>query len=66
MENMVKLKEEFGYNNLSRRIDIELDKLIAKNERQHKYFEGEVERIRVEAQKRIAEAEKSCKIVLEV
>ncbi|KAJ4776739.1 Kinesin-like protein [Rhynchospora pubera] len=65
VENMVKLKEEFDYKSLCRRLDIELDKLIAENERQRKYFEDEVERLRVEAQKRIAEAEKSCKIALE-
>jgi hypothetical protein len=66
VENMVKLKEEFDYKSLSRRLDIELDKLIAENERQRKYFDDEVERIRVDAQRRIAEAEKSYKIALEV
>nr|CAB3466899.1 unnamed protein product [Digitaria exilis] len=47
------------------RLDIELDKLIAENERQRKYFDDEVERIRAEAQCRIAEAERECKITLE-
>lgn len=66
VENMVKLKEEFDYKSLCRRLDIELDKLIAENERQRKYFDDGVERIRAEAQCRIAEAERECKITLEV
>ncbi|XP_073106144.1 kinesin-like protein KIN-UB isoform X2 [Elaeis guineensis] len=57
VENMVKLKEEFDYKSLCRRLDIEIDKLIAANERQLKDFEDEVERIRADAQSRIAEAE---------
>ncbi|KAL6861552.1 hypothetical protein ACP4OV_017252 [Aristida adscensionis] len=65
VENMVKLKEEFDYKSLCRRLDVELDKLIAENERQRKYFDDEVERIRAEAQCRIAEAERECKITLE-
>jgi len=65
VENMVKLKEEFDYKSLCRRLDIELDKLIAENERQRKYFDDEVERIRAEAQCHIAEAERECKITLE-
>jgi len=65
VENMVKLKEEFDYKSLCRRLDIELDKLIAENERQRKYFDDEVERMRAEAQCRIAEAERECKITLE-
>ncbi|XP_062233656.1 kinesin-like protein KIN-UB [Phragmites australis] len=65
VENMVKLKEEFDYKSLCRRLDIELDKLIAENERQRKYFDDEVERIRAEAQCRIAEADRECKIALE-
>ncbi|TVU12747.1 hypothetical protein EJB05_46403 [Eragrostis curvula] len=65
VENMVKLKEEFDYKSLCRRLDIELDKLIAENERQRKEFDDEVERIRAEAQLRIAEAERECKLALE-
>ncbi|AQK80271.1 Armadillo repeat-containing kinesin-like protein 3 [Zea mays] len=65
VENMVKLKEEFDYKSLCRKLDIELDKLIAENERQRKHFDDEVERIRAEAQCRIAEAERECKITLE-
>ncbi|XP_038970712.1 kinesin-like protein KIN-UB isoform X2 [Phoenix dactylifera] len=59
VENMVKLKEEFDYKSLCRRLDIEIDKLIAANERQRKDFEDEVERIRAEAQSHISEAERN-------
>ncbi|WOL19251.1 armadillo repeat-containing kinesin-like protein 2 isoform X1 [Canna indica] len=59
VENMVKLKEEFDYKSLCRRLDIELDKLIAENERQRKDFEDEVDRIRSETESRIAEAERN-------
>ena len=34
IENMVKIKEEFDYKSLCRRLDMELEKLIAENERQ--------------------------------
>lgn len=33
VENMVKLKEEFDYKSLCRRLETELDRLIAENER---------------------------------
>lgn len=65
VQNMVKLKEEFDYKSLCRRLDIELDKLIAENERQRKYFDDEVERITTEAQCRVVEVERECKIALE-
>uniref|UniRef100_A0A0E0A4P9 Kinesin-like protein n=1 Tax=Oryza glumipatula TaxID=40148 RepID=A0A0E0A4P9_9ORYZ len=65
VENMVKLKEEFDYKSLCRRLDIELDKLIAENERQRKYFDDEIERITAEAQLRVTEAEREYKISLE-
>ncbi|KAF3967133.1 hypothetical protein ACB098_10G054700 [Castanea mollissima] len=57
VENMLKLKEEFDYKSLARRLDIQLDKLIAEHERQQKAFEDEIERINVEAQNRISEFE---------
>lgn len=63
---MLKIKEEFDYKSLSKRLEIELDKLIADNERQQKVYENEVERISLEAQKRITEAERNCAEVLEV
>jgi kinesin family protein 5 len=36
VENMVKLKEEFDYKSLCRRMEAELDRLVAENERQAK------------------------------
>lgn len=66
VENMLKIKEEFDYKSLSKRLEIEIDKLIAENERQQKVYENEIERIRLEAQKRIAEAERTYVEVLEV
>ncbi|KAK3131541.1 hypothetical protein QOZ80_6AG0507810 [Eleusine coracana subsp. coracana] len=65
VENMVKLKEEFDYKSLCRKLGIELEKLIAENERQREFFNDEIERIRAEAQCRIAESERECKIALE-
>ncbi|XP_043698232.1 kinesin-like protein KIN-UB isoform X2 [Telopea speciosissima] len=65
VENMVKIKEEFDYKSLSRRLEIQLDKLIAENERQQKAFEDEVERITIEAQNRISEVERNYADALE-
>ncbi|XP_071919809.1 kinesin-like protein KIN-UB isoform X2 [Coffea arabica] len=65
VENMLKIKEEFDYKSLSRRLDIQLDKLIAENERQQKTFQDEIQRIASEAQKRIAEVESNCAGALE-
>ncbi|KAL2460777.1 Armadillo repeat-containing kinesin-like protein 2 [Abeliophyllum distichum] len=65
VENMLKIKEEFDYKSLSKRLEIELDKLISDSERQQKVYENEVERIRLEAQKRITEAERNCAEVLQ-
>ncbi|KAF8380413.1 hypothetical protein HHK36_027899 [Tetracentron sinense] len=65
VENMLKIKEEFDYKSLSRRLDIQLDKLIAEHERQQKAFEDEVERITLEAQNRISEAERNYEDALE-
>lgn len=66
VENMLKIKEEFDYKSLSRKLEIQVDKLIAENERQHKAFEDEVERINLEAQKRISEVERNFADALEV
>ena len=63
---MLKIKEEFDYKSLSRRLDIQLDKLIAEHERQQKAFQDEVERVTVEAQKRISETERNYGDALEV
>ncbi|XAR54122.1 Plus-end-directed kinesin ATPase [Bertholletia excelsa] len=65
VENMLKIKEEFDYKSLSRRLEMQLDKLIAENERQQKAFEDEIERIASEAQSRICEAEKNFADALE-
>lgn len=66
MENMLKLKEEFDYKSLSRRLEIQLDKLIAENERQQKSFEDEIVRIHGEAQIQISEVEAKYADALEV
>lgn len=63
---MLKLKEEFDYKSLSRRLDIQLDKLIAEHERQQKAFKDEIERITVEAQNQISEVERNYADSLEV
>ncbi|KAJ4954754.1 hypothetical protein NE237_011537 [Protea cynaroides] len=65
VENMVRIKEEFDYKSLSRRLEIQLDKLIAEHERQQKAFEDEVERITIEAQNRISEVERNYSDALE-
>ncbi|CAN4111740.1 unnamed protein product [Withania somnifera] len=59
VENMLKIKEEFDYKSLSKRLEVQVDKLIAENERQQKAFETEVERIRLEAQKHVIDAERN-------
>ncbi|PIA49923.1 hypothetical protein AQUCO_01300568v1 [Aquilegia coerulea] len=65
VENMVKIKEEFDYKSLSRRLDIQLDKLIAEHERQQKAFQDELERITIEAQNHISEVERNYAEALE-
>ncbi|KAI3453539.1 hypothetical protein Pfo_010202 [Paulownia fortunei] len=65
VENMVKIKEEFDYKSLSRRLEVQLDKLIAEHERQQKAFQDEIERIALEAQKRVAEVEQNYADALE-
>nr|XP_043629069.1 kinesin-like protein KIN-UB [Erigeron canadensis] len=57
VENMLKVKEEFDYKSLCRRLETQIDKLIAENERQQKAYEDEIERTTIEAQQRISEAE---------
>ncbi|WCJ26071.1 armadillo repeat kinesin 3 [Euphorbia peplus] len=65
VENMLKLKEEFDYKSLARRLDTQLDKLIAENERQQKVFQEEIEKITLEAQNQIAEVERNYSDALE-
>lgn len=63
---MLKIKEEFDYKSLSRRLEMQLDKLIAENERQKKAFDDEVEKINLEAQNHIVEVERNFADALEV
>ncbi|KAF7137522.1 hypothetical protein RHSIM_Rhsim07G0100200 [Rhododendron simsii] len=65
VENMLKIKEEFDYKSLSRKLDIQLDKLIVENERQQKAFQDEIERITIQAQKHISETERNYADALE-
>ncbi|KAF7810243.1 kinesin-like protein KIN-UA isoform X1 [Senna tora] len=65
VENMVKLKEEFDYKSLARRLDLQLDKLSMEHERQQKAFENELERLSTEAKHQISEAEKNYTDALE-
>lgn len=66
VENMLKIKEEFDYKSLSKRLETQIDKLYAENERQQKAFEDEIERTTIEAQQRITEAELKYTEALEV
>ncbi|XP_073302896.1 kinesin-like protein KIN-UB isoform X2 [Primulina huaijiensis] len=66
VENMLKIKEEFDYKSLSRKLDIQLDKLIAEHERRQKVFQDEIGRIASEAQKRVAEVEQNYADALEL
>ncbi|RAL54081.1 hypothetical protein DM860_004552 [Cuscuta australis] len=59
VENMLKIKEEFDYRSLCKRLEVQVDKLIAENERQQNAFEDEVKRIKLEAQKHISKAEQN-------
>ncbi|XP_039046800.1 kinesin-like protein KIN-UA isoform X2 [Hibiscus syriacus] len=59
VENMLKLKEEFDYKSLARRLDIQLDNLIMEHERKEKEFEAEIGRITTDVQNRISEAERN-------
>ncbi|KAG5251466.1 armadillo repeat-containing kinesin protein [Salix suchowensis] len=65
VENMLRIKEEFDYKSLSRKLEIQVDKLIAENERQKKAFDNEVERMNQEAQNHIAEVERNFAEALE-
>ena len=66
VENMLKIKEEFDYKSLSRKLEVQVDKLIAENERQQKAFEEEIDKINSEAQSRIADVERNFADALEV
>ncbi|CAK9870238.1 unnamed protein product [Sphagnum jensenii] len=68
VENMVKLKEEFDYKSLCRRLETELDRLVAENERQIKAREDNEDdsaRSLEEAQQCVFEAESKLASALE-
>ncbi|GMH31287.1 hypothetical protein Nepgr_033130 [Nepenthes gracilis] len=65
VENMLKIKEEFDYKSLSRRLEVQLDKLIAENERRQKACDDEIKRITLEAQNHISEVERKFATELE-
>lgn len=58
VENMVRIKEEFDYKSLSRRLEVQLDKLIAEDERRQQAFDDELKKMNMEAQNQIAEMER--------
>jgi kinesin family protein 5 len=69
VENMVKLKEEFDYKSLCRRLEAELDRLVAENERQVKAredTEDDSARSLEEARQSVFEAERKLASALEV
>ncbi|KAH7519563.1 hypothetical protein FEM48_Zijuj08G0050300 [Ziziphus jujuba var. spinosa] len=65
VENMLKIKEEFDYKSLSKRLEVQLDRLIAENERQQKAFEEEIEKINLDAENRVSEVEQNFADALE-
>lgn len=65
VENMLKIKEEFDYKSLSRKLDIQLDKLMAESERLQKDFQDRIDEINREAQNRIYDAERKYADALE-
>jgi len=69
VENMVKLKEEFDYKSLCRRMEAELDRLVAENERQVKARQEndeELERTVEESRQLVMEAESRLQTALDV
>jgi len=69
VENMVKLKEEFDYKSLCRRLETELDRMIAENERLVKIredTEDECVRQLDDARQDVYEAESKLAHALEV
>ena len=69
VENMVRLKEEFDYKSLCRKLETNLDKLIAENERQSRAVTDAEEEMQLkiqDAQKSVMESEKKLATTLEV
>ncbi|KAH7439666.1 hypothetical protein KP509_04G071600 [Ceratopteris richardii] len=68
VENMMKLREEFDYKSLCRKLETDLDRLVAENERQNQAVldaEEEMEQKIQEAQQSVTEAEKKLATTLE-
>nr|XP_024367219.1 kinesin-like protein KIN-UB [Physcomitrium patens]PNR26162.1 hypothetical protein PHYPA_030736 [Physcomitrium patens] len=68
VENMVKLKEEFDYKSLCRRMEAELDRLVAENERQVKARmenDEELDRTVEESRQLVMEAERDQSMMAE-
>ncbi|KAL7607836.1 hypothetical protein Lser_V15G09772 [Lactuca serriola] len=65
VENMLKIKEEFDYKSLARKLDVQLESLIAEHEREQKAYQDEVQKIRLDAKKQMSDAEKSYKDAFE-
>ncbi|KAH7420452.1 hypothetical protein KP509_13G008400 [Ceratopteris richardii] len=68
VENMVKLREEFDYKSLCRKLEADLDRLIAENERQNKLVldtEEQLQKRAEEAELTIQQAERKAKVLLE-
>ncbi|KAL9231074.1 hypothetical protein vseg_006340 [Gypsophila vaccaria] len=65
VQNMLKIKEEFDYKSLSRKLDIQLDNLMAESERLQKAFQDRIDEIERRAENRIIDAEKKYSDALE-
>ncbi|KAL4570852.1 hypothetical protein LXL04_026515 [Taraxacum kok-saghyz] len=65
VENMLKIKEEFDYKSLARKLDVQVESLIQEHEREQKGYQDEVEKILLEAKKQMSDAEKSYKDAFE-
>lgn len=66
---MVKLKEEFDYKSLCRRMEAELDRLVAENERQIKIRlenDEELDRVVEESRQLVMEAETRLQTAMDV
>lgn len=66
VENMVRIMEEFDYKSLCRRLEIQIERLIADQERELKRLEDDAQILRAESRNRISEAESKYKNAVEV
>ncbi|XP_074317540.1 kinesin-like protein KIN-UA isoform X2 [Silene latifolia] len=65
VQNMLKIKEEFDYKSLSRKLDIQLDNLMAESERLQKAFQDRIDEIEKGAENRVTDAERKYSDALE-